>query len=283
MMNADAIKLIQDTAIQAENTINNHLTDTTDYPCIALPSQLKIEPLERFNAQRNRFRAEMKSPSISDFVAYVVRRENERLEGEAPKSLTFIDADKLTAKTLLNIGNTAQPGHGDDTAVLTVAKSPAYSALLDLTHKNKFSQQELLDWLDDWHIEVTAQNDQGAEIPRAKAQSAIRKIKITAKIEAENETRNTGHTKTAFEQIDASALDGIPHQFTFTCKPAEELDECAFILRLYVSQGPQAPVCALRIMQFEAQQERIAQNFKQVLHAALSASSVLFIGDLTIK
>ncbi|MFV2306046.1 DUF2303 family protein, partial [Escherichia coli] len=83
------------------------------------------------------------------------------------------------------------------------------------------------------------------------------------------------------ESVEAKTKDIMPVAFEFKCVPFESLKERPFKLRLSIITGDR-PVLVLRIIQLEAVQEEMANEFRDLLVEKFKDSKVeTFIGTFT--
>ncbi|MGO0220836.1 DUF2303 family protein [Escherichia coli] len=83
------------------------------------------------------------------------------------------------------------------------------------------------------------------------------------------------------ETVEAKTKDIMPVAFEFKCVPFEGLKERPFKLRLSIITGDR-PVLVLRIIQLEAVQEEMANEFRDLLVEKFKDSKVeTFIGTFT--
>ncbi len=81
------------------------------------------------------------------------------------------------------------------------------------------------------------------------------------------------------QSIEASSKDVMPVAFEFKCVPYEGLAERAFSLRNSLLKSSD-PVFVLRIVQLEAQEEAIANEFRDLLVGKFDGKPVeTFIGN----
>ncbi|AXI83141.1 DUF2303 family protein [Xylella taiwanensis] len=274
-MNKTAIELIQQTAIDANA---RRLPDVLGNKAIALPENYNLHYLEKFYERRFRFRGALETKSIADFVQYVKTKD---------KSEGFIDADTLSAKVFFNLGTSAEPGHADWTAALTLQATAAYKALLSIDGR-ALNQRQLIDWLEDWAPLLSAfmsafSQEAGDLIPLTTAITAIRKLTIKATSESEFTQGDFKVSRSKFDAIEARSSLGLPtgFTFTFTTEPYLGLPSRTFRLRLSVLTEDDKPSMVLRIVQREAHEEAITQDFKTVLFRELDGVATLTIGTFS--
>ena len=236
MFDKDALQTITANAIAAAN-----LTIATGgHKLAVLPKDVTLHNLEPFQLGRDRFRGALRTHSLTDFASYV-----ERHTTNEPKPAGFVDQDAMSATVIFNLGTDAQPGHGDDTATLTLKPTAAYVALQAIAGK-AMSQQALAEFLEDWMPHLMAGAGEDA-LPMPAA-------------------------------INARSLETMPTTFIFTTRPCEPLEAAAITLRVSVITGRDEPLLKLRWVGEDAQREGFADEFKQVLDKAVGGLVPLTIG-----
>lgn len=270
----EAMELIAENAITARNATQINAPLHT----LALPSNISLVDLQKYQPHRRRFVGTLETNSISDYVSYVHETTAES------KPVGFIDADNLTATTFLNLGDVAEPGHADWRACLKLKATAGYKALLSINGR-KFDQMDLVNFLEDWadFIKPVADAEGAYYGALNKAVQSIRKITITAIREGESVVDNFSASRTAIEQIEAKAKEGnvLPAGFIFAVDPYLGLPVREFQLRLQVLTSADEPKLVLRIVRLEAEQEDIARDFKTILQDALVDTAKLTIGTFT--
>ena len=233
---------------------------------VALPDHFSTHDLEKFLDQRRRARGRMTTTSIDDFVAYsLAHRES--------GATVFIDANKMRAVGVLNLGTPEVPGHADNQAVLEIEPTAAYKALRSTCSSHK-SQATLAEFLEDWPDAVQALEN-GQPLATPKAIAAIRKITIESLRKLESDEQQLSTTRSAFESVAATSTEKLPTHIAFTCVPFAGLTERTFMLRLSVHTGDTAPKLSLRIANDELHAEEMAKELCQILHERVEHS----VGD----
>lgn len=192
----------------------------------------------------------------------------------------FIDADNMRAVSVLNLGTIDEPGHADNTATLKLKKTAPFSALLSVNGERN-SQKSLAEWIEDWADYLVGFDANGDAIQATKAAAAVRKITIEANQTADFEDNDFSGKRSLMESVEAKTKDIMPVAFEFKCVPFEGLKERPFKLRLSIITGDR-PVLVLRIIQLEAVQEEMANEFRNLLVEKFKDSKVeTFIGTFT--
>ncbi|MDN0095073.1 YfdQ family protein [Yersinia rohdei] len=231
--------------------------DNTDCDTIALPANVSVKSLEQFNLERYRFRGSMETSNIDEYVKY-----SSGYAGEGVRC--FIDADEMRAQTIFNIGTLSNPGHADNTASLSLKKTAPFRELLNIDGR-KQTQKELAEWLEDYREFLLAFDADGVVLDIKKAVGAVRRITIEQTSSADHEDQDFSAKRSVMESVEAKSKDVMPATFEFKCIPYEGLGERRFKLRYSILTGGNVPVLVLRIVQLEAEEEKIAVEFLELL------------------
>jgi uncharacterized protein YfdQ (DUF2303 family) len=266
----EAIQLITDTALEASGKAL-----ATQTPTIVLPEGCQVVTLEKWQAGRSRFRGIYSTHSLADFGTYVADRAISTAKG-------FIDQDEMTCTLLFNLGNDLAPGHADDRAVLRLKASAGYKAAQAIGGR-AMSQKDLSDWIEDWHQYLKPVDDEGKEIPVAKAIAAVRTITVKATSESETTLGDTSASRSAMDQIEARSKETLPAALLFSTIPFEGLTEQQINLRISVITSGAQPALKLRWVGEEVQREDIAQEFKTVLQEKIGTNASLSLGAFDPK
>ncbi|ENN8404823.1 TPA: YfdQ family protein [Proteus mirabilis] len=271
-LDGNAISQIQNMAVAS---LSLEAIEKSLCPAIVLPNEFKVSSLENLQEGRFRFRGEMKTTSISDFVKYSIKNAID--EGVS----CFIDADEMSAKTIFNIGTIGEPGHADNTALVKLKQTSPFAALLKIDGV-KHRQKELAEWLEDWRDYLIAFDADGNVLDIKQAISAVRRITIESTRSAEHEDHDFSAKRSVLENVEARSKDVMPTAFQFTCTPYDELKERSIKLRYSVLTGGDVPVLVLRIVQLENLEEQIAQEFRNLLCDEFDESDIeTFIGKFS--
>lgn len=252
-----------------------HLNDIPGLACptALLPQNTNIESLERFAYERFRFRGAMDTTSIDDFVRYSVAYAQEE-----EKARCFIDADNMLARSIFNIGTLDNPGHADNVASIKLKKTAPFRALLAI-NGDRLSQKQIAEWLEDWSDFLLAFDAEGETMDISKAAQAVRRVTIQQTNQDDYEDSDFAGRKSLMQSVEASSKDVMPVAFEFKCIPYEGLGERRFSLRNSLLKSGE-PVFVLRIVQLEAQEEEMANEFRDLLIAQFDDKPVeTFIGN----
>lgn len=252
-----------------------HLGDIGGLACptAMLPKDVSVESLERFGFTRFRFRGAMDTTSIDDFVRYSVGYAS----AEEP-ARCFIDAQNMSARSVFNIGTLDNPGHADNVSTIKLKQTAPFRALLAIDG-DRLNQKQIAEWLEDWSDYLAAFDADGKTMSIAQAAQAVRRITIQQATQADHEDGDFSGKKSLMQSIEASSKDVMPVAFEFKCVPYEGLGERAFSMRNSLLKSSE-PCFVLRIVQLEAQEEAIANEFRDLLIGKFNEKPVdTFIGN----
>lgn len=279
-MDSTSIKAIQD--CEASHRINDVLLNNPKLKFIAAPPAIELKSLEKFNAIRFSYRANYKTTSLDNFIAYA-------LNYIKPGNMAFVQPDEMTARIIFDLGTIQEPGHCTHSSQLKLEQTAAYIALQKISDV-ELSQQQVAEFLEDWRHIVSAsgpQNDDGTWsdfIPLVKAINAIRKIKIEALASKETTSSQFGASQSSLESIDVRGDDLPPAFIHFNCEPYFALPLRTFSLRLSVV-NKQRPCLILRIVRAEEHREQMAKQLANLVASKLSEAKeqiTVLIGEYSV-
>lgn len=258
----EAIRELQEAHVVEQANHNVRLMAGEESAVIALPDNYATHDLERYLPTRRRARGRMLTTSVNNFAAYATTHRE-------PGASVFIEATKMRAVGVLNLGTPDQPGHADNQAVLELEQTAAYKAMRTACNGHK-SQQTLAEFLEDWPDAVQA--FAGSEqITSPKAVAAIRKITIESLRKLESEEQQLSATRSAFESVAATSTEKLPTHIYFRCVPYAGLAERTFVLRLAIHTSDRAPQLSLRMVNEELHAEQMAQELCDLLRITFEA------------
>lgn len=269
-LDSSAIQQVKDLVLSGY-----HLNDIHGLACptALLPENTSVESLERFALERFRFRGAMDTTSIDDFVRYA-----SGYAAEEDPARCFIDAENMSARSIFNIGTLDNPGHADNVSTIKLKKTAPFRALLGI-NGDRLNQKQIAEWLEDWSDFLTAFDANGNTMTIAQAAQAVRRVTIQQATQADHEDDDFSGKKSLMQSIEASSKEVMPVAFEFKCVPYEGLGERAFSMRNSLLKSNE-PCFVLRIVQLEAQEEAIANEFRDLLIGKFDGKPVeTFIGN----
>jgi len=283
-MSSDVLKdnsaLHEYTKIVQAKEIQELLNAQADGTAIAIPEGVKIADLEQYLENRRRYRGNMTTNLIDEFVEFVTATTEQYTPTVHLDNVPcFVNAKQMTGEVFFNLGDIHEPGHGDHTANLTMDKTESFKELLKINGA-KQDQRTLAEWMEDWrdHIEALAE-DGNTILPIGPAVAAVRKITIGASSETTSETQTFSNHQSAMAEVEAKNRDQMPAFLRFTCEPYQGLQERTFTLRLSLITG-ETPRIGLRIVRLETAEEEMAQELEEKLRTGFEDTPVrTFVGS----
>lgn len=236
---------------------------------VALPDGYKLQNLEGYEEYRNRMRGSFKTEVLADFAEYVT----DNLDEESMGAGCFISAEDLKANCVLDLGTVESPLHCEHKAALQLKQSPEYVAMQEINGVRK-SQKDLAEWFEDWTNCLAAFDTNGESMTPQQLIASVRNISIEAVRNAESTVEDFSESMSALERIEAKNKDRQPAKVLFTCKPADELEERTFSMRISISTGGDRPMLTLRVQQLEVMKNQIADEFKCLVKESLKDTPV---------
>lgn len=271
-MENNSVEQIKNLAIAAQGYMPIQVDGTASIAIV--PEGFKIYSTEKYNQMRDRFRGSFATLSIPSFVGYI----NDR--GIKDVKAFVSTAQGLTAEAVFNLGDVAEAGHADDLAKLTLEKKPEFKAL-ERADGQRFEQQALIDWLDDWSDFVTAHNA-GGQIAHDKSIRALRKVKINRGHEVDSDVQEYGYKQSVTEQVEATGVDeNLPEYFILKTESYKGLaiDELKITIR--ISTKDSNPTFVLRFVGKDAHEQQRAEEFIELLENELAGAVDFYQGSFT--
>jgi uncharacterized protein YfdQ (DUF2303 family) len=255
-MSSQIDKFAQDIILDADK---NRQANTT-FPTATLPDNYKVVDLEKFEPERNQFRAGFNTNSIDDFKLYADKFGKE-------DDTCFVNSDHMSARIVFDMGDPEHPGHCRHDATLKLEKTAPYLAVLGVM-RQAFTQKELFNFLQDWKNNITAVDGDGEGISFATAAQNILSININESVHSGYEETDMSASRSAMAKIEAEAKEGrvLPAGFIFTSKPYLPLGQRDFYLRLGVRKKGDSLALTLRCDGLEDIKESIVEEFGIVLN-----------------
>jgi uncharacterized protein YfdQ (DUF2303 family) len=262
MFTKDAITEIQ----QAEATarVYDALANAMGslHATVFAPSDFTRHDLEKLQPNRRRARGKLSTSDIGAFRDYTLAHKE-------TGATVFLDADAMSACAVLNLGDSAFPGHADNTSTLKLKATAAYTALLQTANGRQISQQTAAEFLEDWAAEVQCFGESGGQLQHGAAVAALRKLTIDTARKVESAEGQLSASLSVMEQVKASSETPVPTTIYFACTPYHGLQTRSFVLRLAVHTTGDKPTLSLRVKNLEGAQEEMAQEFANKVREAI--------------
>ncbi len=255
-MTKEAVEHIQNTANIPE--IIKHVSQhETQVPIVTTPDNMSIHDLEKYMPNASRYRLSFETTSTEDFIAY---NHEFSIEG----ATCFVDAERMRAKSIFDLGTVESPGHKQSTAQLQLKKTAAFKAIYQI-NGDAMGQKQAAEFIEDWadFIQVTAQD--GSEMNANAAAHSLQKLTIESAKSVTSNVHDFGESTQSMDSIEARSEKALPAQINFTCITYQGLTERTFTLRVGILTSGDKPKLVFRILQLEAMEEAIAEEFKNIL------------------
>lgn len=245
------------------------------FPVAALPDSFQVHDLEQYMPNRNQFRGKMNTANIAEFVRY---HEDYQTEGNQ----CFIDAERMSAKTIFDLGTTKEPGHCKHTASLGLNKTAAYQALLN-KNGDRLNQKQLAEWIEDYKDFIQVLSTTGELIENSVASAAVRNMKFDVKAGRESSVDDFSQHQSEYESVAVRTKDEFPMPavFKFTCEPYLGLDDRTFEMRMSTIGNE---TLVVRIKKLEQHEEEMGEEFKDKLQVQFiddEINIITFIGSFS--
>lgn len=200
-------------------------------PHIAVHKDVELKNVEAHLPGPTRIRGRLETAIIADYCEYCIDRQE--LQGD--QAQLFFDDGELKAKAFFNLGNEAKPGHGDDTAVLSLRKTGDYRKLLTLDDCH-FSQTQFAEFLEEWRESLALYPDfpawQAKDVtPNPAAVADVRKVTVQERRESTSSEQQRLSARSSMEELEVTGKD-IPGIIDFTCEPYYGLAVRTFTVRV---------------------------------------------------
>ena len=241
-------------------------------PFQTIPKDWKLESLEPYLHRPIRHRNTYTTGDLDSFISYIGDQESNN-----STSVIYIDPDEMAATAILDHGTPEAPSFGAHRAILAMKKTPEFQALLN-RNCIPFTQQDFIDWVQDWEPILTFQKD-GKPVEIKQVLAAVRRLTITAKRAATSQVSDYKTEKTALQSVEIEADDklALPDTLTMTCAQYDSLEETRIDCRMYARTGDE-PQILYRIIGLERHMKDAAEQ----LQARISAEtpSLIYLGTV---
>lgn len=291
MTDESSIREIAEMAIAASH--NADLASTA-IGVVVVPAGMKVESLERFQAEPQRLRQAFMTQRVPDFIRYVQEERitldvpalNHGPDAAAPEGMAgtvvYVDPKGHRAKALIDHGTDRSPLWGDHSATLRLEFSPEFAALKEATDKI-FSQPQLAEWLGDW---VTPGGPfrayrEETELTPAKAEAGVRKLTVKADSTVNTAVGEFKAQRTALDEIEIKATgeDILLDRLVLTAPVYIGMSPQTVVARLSVGKSEPVPF-KFRIVREDEAYRAAAEELEARLRAELAGVRV-FVGTVT--
>jgi len=267
---------IQELAKAQAISAANAAIDREQHGQVALPNDFTLIDMEKYLKYRRRMRGNMVTSIVKDFADYTGTNAERGMA-------VFVNPDNMTAVSVLNLGTPEEPGHADNTAVLELKRTAAYSSLRMYADGSARQQSAVAEFIEDWVDCIECFHETDA-VPSSRAIAAVRKITIESLKKLESEEKQLSASKSAFESVHATSTEPLPTKIVFTCKPYNDIKPRVFVMRLGILTGGDKPAVNLRIIKIEEHEEQMAQELVGIIKESLGGDlAPVAVGKYSVK
>ena len=162
-MDSTAIEKIQKTAnipalLKHVEKIDTHI------PLAVVPDGFTLKNIEDKQEYLSRYRMRYDTTSINDYLDYGSKFAQ-------PGGTCFVDAKKMCALTIFDLGTVEKPLHKSHVSALSLEKTAIFKALL-IVDGQKLSQKEAANFIEDWADNLSVDDKSGDSMTNAHAVNA---------------------------------------------------------------------------------------------------------------
>ena len=264
--------------------LTNHLADAirdqTGAEALYLPPGATLQRAEQFAMEPRFHRHHYSTERLADFVAYAT--DNVGFDGSGT-TCAYVKPDGSAATVVFDHGHADQPMWGHHSATLKLKTAPAWNAAQMMAAGIR-SQQQVIDWLDDWSTNISAHAQNGEDIDISRASAALRRVKIEARGTLVNVEGDLSRQRSAMESIEASGdSETLPAYFVLHSPLFVGTNPLEIVIRLGVREADGKPALALRIVGAERLAEETSAWVEDHLQTELGARLAgVYVGTLEI-
>lgn len=262
-------------------TIARAITNATNDEALYLPPGVTLQHTEKFAGSPRFHRHHYQTERLADFVAYTKAAAQQAGEDNQPTA--YVKPDGSGAQAVFDHGDNATPQWGHHQAILKLKQAPAWQAAQIMASGTK-TQQQVIDWLEDWAGLISAHLQDGTELEARRAITAMRRVKIEAKASSTSVEGDMSRQRSAMESIEASGdTDTLPAYFVLHSPLFVGTCMLEIVIRLGVREADGKPALALRIVGAERLAESTSTWVEtQITEQLGQALSGIYVGTLEI-
>lgn len=271
MIEQEALKFLAVQAVQAAQAQAQYLG--THAPAVVIDGT--IHGLEKFGAAPIRHRASFATRNLSAFVDYSLNAA----KSQGRPAGVFVDPEDMSAAAFYDLGDASDPKFSEDRGSLAMKKTAEYQSLLKV-HELRLTQKQAADFLIDWAPNIALIDADGEELPHARALAALRSITVKVEGETHNEERDTGRTRSAFENAEAKSKEKLPAGIVFSCAPYVGLDDREINVRVSINTEGEKPTITFRVVGLEKLGDVLGEELVEKLEGGLGDIAIVTVGSL---
>ena len=229
-----------------------------------------VATLEHLLPQPTHFRAQFETGIVDEFVGYINKFKGADI---------FIDHDKLEADAIFDMGDPVDPEWGHHRAIIKLSKTSDYIALVR-GDKARLSQQDMIDFIEDWAENFQFYKADKTKISTANAIALFRKVTIKVNAESTTSQGDFSGIVSAMEGIEINSDgDTLPAFFDFNFVTIVGFDER--LVRCGIrAHADTKPTLSYRAIGLDKLTQDIAKEFSDRIATSLGKESAITIGTI---
>lgn len=272
MIDRDAFEFLSQQAVKAAESQAQVLGTHT--PTAVINGE--IVNLEKFGERPVRHRASFNTRNLAAFIAYSLAAS----QAQGQPGAVFVNPEDMTAAGFFDLGTASEPKFSEDRAALKMKQTAEFIAL-NKVHEVRLTQKQAADFLIDWAPNIEVIDANGEHLSHAKALAALRSITVQVQAETHNEERDTGRTRSAFEQAEAKSREVLPAGIIFNCAPYLGLDTRNINVRVTINTEGEKPTITFRIVALEKLGDELGEELVAKLVEGLGDAASVTVGTLS--
>lgn len=271
-MIAESVAQVAIAQIQTEN----------ETPSTLVPDGFEVVNLESYMDRPRHKRGTFFTKSLGDFAAYIKGEVHEQETFESFSPSVFINAEKQTARAIIDFGTAGAPAHGLNQAEFSLKLTAEYNEIIK-TNKLKKSQLDFTFWLDDMAPHIACYLDsEGNPLEPKLAIAALRKVTFSAEVASTHEESDFAKRQTGLAAIAVkSDTASLPARIVFKVAPSADLSEMEIGARVKLQKSEKDVLISYEIALLEKHEQDLAEAFRDAVMAATASAETavnVFIG-----
>lgn len=267
-MDKSAIEHIQNT-FGIDQAIEQVRYATPEKPIIALPQGINVVSLEKYMPCKIHYEKNFKTNCLASFIDYCTNQ----IDQDLPVLTVQPEPSVMAAQCVFDIGTIGEPLHKLHTASLGLKPRYDYRVLMEAAN-TRMNQKTLAEFILDNTDNIDVFDSERNPINNSVAIELIRNMTIDSARAMKSKVGDYSDEMSVSEKIEAQNIPKLPALIVFRTIPFESFGEYRFDLRLSIDLGDERPVFSLRASNLESTQQKIGDDFEQMIRDALTSTEI---------
>jgi uncharacterized protein YfdQ (DUF2303 family) len=239
----------------------------------AIPNNCTLHDILLRNGERRYFKGLYSTDSLDSYVNYVNENQTENAE-------LFIDKNDMKAKAIFDLyDDDGTPRTAEHRAIFEAQASPEFMAINALLNARQISQEEIVEFAEDWGDTFIFIDTTGEDVSPIAAINSLRNMRVTAKSDSESSVTEMTQSRSRTANIEAKGRDVTVAGFKGKIPIYNELPEKDVIVkfRLHV-KGDEFSITARQVGR-DKMKEDVAFDLQTHIQDRVEVKS--YIGRIT--